>query len=198
LNGELSIGRLNGNLFFGVELEDVGITLKGRPVMSVKDIRLRYNALRFISKRIAIQSLLIDHPVVYLTRDGDTWSLASLVRKDRQQADRQGPALPFAVARAEVLGGAIVFDQPLTSGGVIVPTRIDDVDLRMAFSYAPVQYRIDVAHASFRGSQPSLTLTDFSGALKVHDDVIEIGRLALRTSQSSLRAEDRFAVTRRT
>src|SRR5262245_8527418 len=76
LNGELSIGRLNGNLFFGVELEDVGITLNGRPVMSVKDIRLRYNALRFISKRVAIQSLAIDHPIVYLTRDGDTWSLA--------------------------------------------------------------------------------------------------------------------------
>src|SRR5687767_13266773 len=37
LNGQLTIERLGGNLFFGVELENVGVTLDGDEVVSVQD-----------------------------------------------------------------------------------------------------------------------------------------------------------------
>jgi hypothetical protein len=36
LNGELSIGRIRGNLVSEVELEDVGLTINGEPVLSIK------------------------------------------------------------------------------------------------------------------------------------------------------------------
>src|SRR5688572_22508070 len=38
VNGRLSIGRLDGNLFFGVELEDVDVTMKGKKVVELKDV----------------------------------------------------------------------------------------------------------------------------------------------------------------
>ena len=42
LNGQLSIARLGGNLFFGVEMEGIGISLDGSQVVAVKDLGLNY------------------------------------------------------------------------------------------------------------------------------------------------------------
>ena len=36
VNGRLTIGRIDGNLFFGVEAEDIDITQNGQPVVSLK------------------------------------------------------------------------------------------------------------------------------------------------------------------
>src|ERR671922_2994128 len=48
VNGRLSIGRLDGNLFFGVELEDVDVTMNGEKIVEVKDVGLDYNLFTFI------------------------------------------------------------------------------------------------------------------------------------------------------
>src|SRR5678809_344183 len=42
VNGRLSIGRIDGNLFFGVEAEDIDITQNGQPVISLKDVGIDY------------------------------------------------------------------------------------------------------------------------------------------------------------
>ena len=47
VNGRLTIGRLDGNLFFGVEMEDVDVTMNGKPVVALKDVGLDYNFLTF-------------------------------------------------------------------------------------------------------------------------------------------------------
>ena len=38
LNGQLSIQRLGGNLFFGIELENIVLSLDGAPVVTIKDL----------------------------------------------------------------------------------------------------------------------------------------------------------------
>ena len=47
VNGRLSIGRLDGNLFFGVEMEDVDVTMNGKTVVASKDVGLDYNFADF-------------------------------------------------------------------------------------------------------------------------------------------------------
>src|SRR3954452_16709438 len=42
VNGRLTIGRLDGNLFFGVEMEDVDVTMNGKPVVSLEDVGVDY------------------------------------------------------------------------------------------------------------------------------------------------------------
>src|ERR671928_2096040 len=54
VNGRLSIGRLDGNLFFGVELEDIDVTMNGKSVVEVQDVGLDYNAFTFISGDIVL------------------------------------------------------------------------------------------------------------------------------------------------
>src|SRR5262245_45230536 len=56
-NGELSSGRLAGNLFYGVELADVVIRLNGENVIAVKDVGVDYSVFNFVSSGIIIDDI---------------------------------------------------------------------------------------------------------------------------------------------
>src|SRR5437660_633752 len=65
LNGTLSIERLGGNLFFGVEMENIGVSMDGSQVVAVKDLGLNYNVFELITKGLSVDSIRVDHPVIY-------------------------------------------------------------------------------------------------------------------------------------
>src|SRR2546430_3345662 len=81
LNGTLSIERLGGNLFFGVEMENIGVTMGGSQIVAMKDLGLKYNVFELISKGLSVDEIRLDKPVIYLRRDGVTWELSRLVKK---------------------------------------------------------------------------------------------------------------------
>src|SRR3989475_5018167 len=60
LNGTLSIDRLGGNLFFGVEMENVGVSLDGAQVVAVKDLGLDYNVFELMTKGLSVDSIRLD------------------------------------------------------------------------------------------------------------------------------------------
>src|SRR5216683_832018 len=113
LNGTLSIERLGGNLFFGVEMENIGLSLDGSQVVAVKDLGLDYNAFQLFTKGLSVDNIRLDKPVIYLRREGDTWSLSRLVKKQQTEADRSGPANPIAIDTIGISDGSIVVDAPV-------------------------------------------------------------------------------------
>src|SRR3990170_2052000 len=96
LNGQLSIQRLGGNLFFGVELENIGISVDGSQVVAVEDLGLKYNVFQMITAGRSLDEIRVNKPVLYLRRDGDTWSITRLVKRQEQEADREGPQSPIS------------------------------------------------------------------------------------------------------
>ncbi len=186
LNGQLSIQRLGGNLFFGVELENVGVSMDGSEVVAVEDLGLDYNVFELISKGLSIDNIRLNRPTIYLRRDGDTWSIAKLVKKQEQEADREGPQLPIAIDDIGISDATVVIDDPVGTSGVNLPDRIDRIDAKLAFKYEPVRYAIEISHVSFRASDPELALNAMSGGVSVKDDTLFVDKLALRTAESSI------------
>src|SRR5947199_3822574 len=186
LNGQLSIGRLGGNLFFGVELENIAVSMDGSQVVAVKDLGLDYNVFELISKGLSVDNIRLNKPVIYLRREGDTWSISKLVKKQEHEADRSGPMRPIAISDIGISDGSVVVDGPVGTSGVDVPKRFDHVDAKLSFKYEPVRYSIEITHVSFRGSEPSIALNALSGGVAVHDDAVHVEKLALRTGESSL------------
>jgi hypothetical protein len=185
LNGRLSIQRLGGNLFFGVELENIGVSMDGSEVVAVKDLGLDYNVFELISKGLSVNAIRIDQPVLYLRRQGDTWSINELVKKQAQEADRSGPLKPIAIDEIGVSDGSVVVDGPVGTSGVEIPKRFDHLDAKLSFKYEPVRYSIEISHVSFRGSDPAIALNALSGGISVRDDTVYVEKLALRTAESS-------------
>jgi autotransporter translocation and assembly factor TamB len=189
LNGELTIGRLGGNLFFGVELENVGVMLNGSEVVSVRDLGIDYSVFELVSKGLSIDDIRLNKPVLHLQHDGDGWALASLLKRQESEADRSGPASPIEIGAIGITDGSIVIDRTQGTSGIDVPERIDRLDARLSFKYQPVHYSIEIAHVSFRATDPSIGLNALSGGVAVRDDTLYLNRLALRTEETSLLVE---------
>ncbi|HKB12464.1 MAG TPA: translocation/assembly module TamB domain-containing protein [Vicinamibacterales bacterium] len=186
LNGTLSIERLGGDLFFGVELENIGVSMDGSEVVAVQDLGLKYNAFSLISRGLSIDEIRLDKPVVYLRREGDTWQLSRLVKKEETEANRSGPAKPLSIDAIEIADGAVAIDSPVATSGVEVPKKFEHLDAKLSFKYEPVRYSIEITNISFRGTEPAIALNALSGGVSVHDDAVNIEKLAVRTSETSL------------
>jgi translocation and assembly module TamB len=76
VNGELMVGRIDGNLLDRFDLVDVSITdREGRPFLTADRVRVRVALAPLLSKRIIIRSLDLDRPVVTLSRTpGGAWN----------------------------------------------------------------------------------------------------------------------------
>src|SRR5215217_521752 len=95
LNGELSIGRIGGNLLFGVEVSDIAVDVSGERVIAAKNVEVDYNVFQIISKGVILNEIKLIEPRITLERDRSGWNLARLVKKQEKEADREGPGRPI-------------------------------------------------------------------------------------------------------
>src|SRR3954453_872257 len=137
LNGTVAIERLGGNLFFGVEMENIGVSMDGSQVVAVKDLGIDYNVFALITKGLSVDNIRLEKPVVYLRRDGDTWQLSRLVKRQETEADREGPGKPISIDAIGLNDGSVVVDQPVTTSGVMLPKRFEHLDAKLSFKYEP-------------------------------------------------------------
>ena len=80
LNGTLSIDRVGGNLFSGIELEGVSLEIDGRPVIDIKDARIEYSVLQLVSNNLVIRNIRLNEPVIHLRRGPAGWNLGTWSR----------------------------------------------------------------------------------------------------------------------
>src|SRR6187549_1946155 len=80
VNGRLTIGRLDGNLFFGVEMEDVDVTVNGEQVVALKDVGVDYNFLTFLADHVVLDHIRLNQPTVHLEKTQSGWNLGKLIK----------------------------------------------------------------------------------------------------------------------
>src|SRR5215831_8862879 len=143
LNGTMTIQRLGGNLFFGIELENIAVSMDGADVVAVKDLGLDYNVFELLTHGLSVDNIRLNRPVIYLRREGDTWSLSRLVKKQVTEADRRGPARSIRIDDIGISDGRFVVEGPVGTSGVEVPKRFEHLDAKLSFKYEPVRYSIE-------------------------------------------------------
>ncbi|CAN5671551.1 hypothetical protein BH18ACI5_BH18ACI5_21280 [soil metagenome] len=190
LNGELSIGGLSGNLFFGVQLSDVALDLSGQRVLAVKGLEVDYSVIELISTGIVLDGIKLHQPSVRLERDASgAWNVAQLVKEQQKEADRAGPGRPVSLSAIEVTDATVSMADAVGTSGINLPKQFNDLDIKGSFKYAPVHYSIDLEHLSFRGNRPDLSVGQASGRIGVRDDNIYIEQMSIATAESSLKVD---------
>jgi hypothetical protein len=186
LYGQLSIQKLGGNLFSGIELENLELSMDGNRVVGVQSLALDYRVAELVTQGLSLDYIRLNKPVVYLRRDGEGWSIGRLLKRQAREADREGPKRPITIGDIGISDGSIVFDEPFKSSGIDLPKRFDHLDARLSFKYEPVRYSIDISHVSFRGHDPDVALNALSGGFAVADDTLYLQKVSVRTGESSL------------
>ena len=185
LNGQLTIGGLHGNLLFGADLDDVSVDVSGERVVAVKGLQLDYSVFTLVSQGLTLEQIKIDQPVLRVERDENGWNLARLVKREQQEADRQGPMRPVSLPSIEISDASVAIKDANTSG-VSLPQRIDDVDVKAHFEYAPVHYSLTLDHVSLHGSSPSVAVRELTGKLAVRDDNLYLDDVSLKMRETSV------------
>jgi translocation-and-assembly-module (TAM) inner membrane subunit TamB-like protein len=186
LDGELTIGRLGGNLFFGISLADVAVDVSGDRVIAVKGLAVDYSIFDLVSTGISIERIVIEAPSVHAVRDARGWNLGRLVRKQRREADREGPGRPVSLPSITIIDGSATIDDRIGSTVYQLPRRIDDLDVDAGFEYAPVHYSIALRKLALTGASPELVLRELSGGIAVRDDNLYLERMHVTAGETSL------------
>lgn len=186
VNGTVSIGSLGGNLFYGVQLGDVAIEVDGEHVVTLKSVEVKYSVSELLSQGATVRAIRLEEPFILARRDARGWNLARLPKEQAQEADREGPGRPLSLPSIEIVNGRAVVDDRVPSSTYRIPSRIDGLNVKAGFEYAPVHYSVTLDRLSFHGKAPDLTVQNLAGRIATREDDLHVEKLLLQTAQSSL------------
>jgi autotransporter translocation and assembly factor TamB len=189
LNGELSIGSIDGNLLFGVQVSDIAVDLSGERVVAAKGLEVGYDVFQMISKGVIFSEIKLIEPTITLERDGGGWNVNHLVKKQEKEANREGPRRPIDLQAIEIADGRITIADHTGADGYRLPEVIEDLDLKASYAYAPVHYSVVIERASMRSSSPQMALTELTGKLAVRDDNLYVESMSISTTESWLKVD---------
>ena len=186
VNGTVSIGTLGGNLFYGIELGEVSIDVNGEHILTLKQVELKYSVAELISQGVTVQQIRVNQPFVLLRHDASGWNLARLVKRQEQEANRQGPRKPLTLPDIQIVDGRVAIDDRAPSARFRLPSRIDGLNVKASFAYAPVHYSVTLERFTFSGKAPDLTIKQLTGALATREDDLNVNKLFLETPESAV------------
>jgi autotransporter translocation and assembly factor TamB len=193
VNGRLSIGRLDGNLFFGVELEDVDVTMNGQKVVEVKDVGLDYNVFTFLGGDVVLDDIRLNKPIMRLEKTPQGWNLTELIKARTPDPNEPKWRRTLAIGEIGITDGELYFGgaQPVgTSGvetsGVEVPERIDKLNASLGVATDENALTVDIGHMSLRAHEPEFGVNDLSGRIVRTANEVTFEKVALRTEETSL------------
>ena len=186
INGELSIGSLGGDLFYGVQLGNVAIDVNGERIVTLKQLEIKYSIAELISNGMTVRQIRLEQPFVLLRHDASGWNIANLVKRQQQEADRQGPTRPLSLPDIEIADGRAFIQDTAPSEAYRLPGRVEGLNVKAGFEYAPVHYSLTLDRLSFAGKAPDLTVTQLAGRVGTREDTLNVEKLSLQTTQSSV------------
>src|SRR3954452_22310690 len=136
VNGTVSIGSLGGNLFYGVELGDLAIEVNGEHVVTLKQVEVKYSLAQLVSQGLTVRQIVLHQPYVLLRHDRAGWNVASLIKPQQKEADREGPAKPLSLPDIEIVDGRVAIDDRAPSTAYKLPSTIDGLNAKAGFEYA--------------------------------------------------------------
>jgi autotransporter translocation and assembly factor TamB len=185
VNGRLDIGRLDGNLFFNVELEDVDVTMNGKNVVDVKGVAVDYNPLSFLHGDVILNHITVDQPHLVLRQTPQGWNLANLLKTRTPKNPNRKTTVD--IGEIGVADGSVVV-QPVGTSGVDIPQRIDHLDASFGVESNERELMVDINHVSLRAQDPDIGVNALSGVIRRSENRIDLEHVALRTEETSLSA----------
>src|SRR5215831_6512492 len=196
INGTLSIGAFKGNLFSGVELDDVTVMMDNEPIVRIDALKTSYKIRELVSNGTTVDSVTIVHPVVDAHREGTGWQLARLVKPTGNQSKS---TRRIAIRHVTITDGSIAIDKAEGEQPVNVPDRVDKLNASLGFAYTPDRSTtIDVGSVTLVASNPAIELRQLSGNVAMTDDSINISNFTVRTGETAVWADGAVAQYKKT
>ena len=184
LNGELTIGRLEGNLFTGAVLTDFAITMDGERVIYARRAEIDYNLNDLLSEGVVIDRIRLFEPEIVVRRDARGLNLGRLIKS--RPRDPKGRQRTVTLSDIEITDGVVTLHGVREIGPFIVPGSFTDFDARLVYKHQPDRSTLNLTRVSAVGANPSLPIRALGGTLAFGDGDMHFADLTLATNQSNI------------
>jgi autotransporter translocation and assembly factor TamB len=189
VNGRLSIGRLDGNLFFGVELGDVDVTVNGKTVVDIDDIGLDYNGFTFVSGDVVLDDIRLTRPTFHLARDEHGWNITRLFKARTPDPDEPKNRRSIEIGEIGISDGTLYIEDAVGTSGVDTPARIERLDASLGVKSNEDELTVDIGHVSMRAAEPDFGINAMSGVIRRTANEIVFDHVSVRTEETSLQVQ---------
>jgi autotransporter translocation and assembly factor TamB len=194
LTATLTIGRLEGSLFGGLQLGDISLSRGTHTLIHIDEIALTYSIRELVDRGTIVRRVRLTRPYVVGSKLPDgRWDLGALVKRESREQERTGPNRPIQVQSIEVVDGHVSLQDPLDFGAAHVPTDFQHLNASFAFSYVPVRWSLDFADVSWVGHAPDLSVDHLSGRFGRGPGGLFFERFSVRTARSDFTLDGTIA-----
>ena len=199
INGQVSIGRLNGDLITGMSIDSIAIDVDNGPFVRIPRVEIAYNFFALPGKTISIRKLTLTNPEVTFSRPrGGRWNLSDLLR--RRPADTAA-SKPFDwvidVQRLEIDGGTVSLLDSLSLSDEHHPEvrsgfveyhafTVREINLVLAANIRRDRQRAVIASCSFSSADPDFHLGMLCGVFTLSQGEVRVDSMRIITGKTNL------------
>jgi hypothetical protein len=181
LNATLSIGRLSGNLYKGVQIDDVRVVMNGLPVITIDRVAATYSVRDMISTGIVIDRVDVTRPVVAMHHDDSGWDLGRFI-KSKKEKEPDTERRPIRISQITIDNGAFSMTRP---GQQTI--ALESIQAGLSLRYRTRDFTFDIARLSFSSRNPDIVVPSAIGLVELRGDDLQLGGVFLHTTESSLK-----------
>lgn len=186
LNGEIAVGRIDGNLFQRIVLTDLRVRSEGRRVLAARRVEARYDLLGLVAGHgLVLRAATIDGLALTLVADDRGWNVARLYPPAPEP--KQPSTLVVTLDDARVHRGAVKIVRPADVW------RVRSLDVAGSARFAPTEQTLTVAKSAADLPGRDVRVVDLAGRVAIADDgATSVRALRLRTEGSELAVDARI------
>ncbi len=190
INGELSIGKIEGNFFTDLMLSDVLLTFDNDTLAFVSELNLHYNLLSLFEGTIDVYSATLDKPYLYLEQVNDsTWNIQQLLKSGDEKADTtKSGSINFNLAEFNLTEGHIQIQSPDT----VIPDHIRNLNTKLSLYLSEKKQSVEIENFELVTENPDLRLSRLALNFSKNEEQAELSDFILRTAQNRIEGKASF------
>ena len=201
LKGQLSIGRLEGNLVTGIRLYDVSIRDSVSEVFKTDLIEASYDPLALAIKHLSLSTITVLNPRVVLTRSAfGGWNVSDLIISS---SDTTPSAWVIALKNVVLVNAHIELtdslliaervrglrDAPPPDAIDYARIHLDSVNVEMGLRISSQATVAQVRKVKGALIEPRIVVREFQGNFKLAKNEVSVSNVKLETARSRLRLD---------
>ncbi len=192
INGEVSLGSIEGNFFTGISIKNILITQKGDTIGYIQEIKTNYNLFPLLGGKLDVRNVQIGGPRIFLEQINDsTWNVQQLIKASADTTPTDTTASNFAidVKLFQLVNGYI----RIKTADTLIPKEITNLKLLFSGSYSSDEQAIKMDEFSFNTRQPDVSLEKLVFSLKRDKESIVLKNFNLKTAKNQLKGDADFS-----
>ncbi|MEL7587599.1 MAG: translocation/assembly module TamB domain-containing protein, partial [Prolixibacteraceae bacterium] len=191
IDGQLSIGEIEGNFFSHIKLNDVLLTCQGDTVSRIANLSLHYDLWPLTKGRLQIHTARVNRPRLQFKQLNDsTWNVQQIMKPAPKKAggDSSGNFM-LSLAALQITEGSVSIESPDT----LLPRNIDKINTRLSAFLTGDKQQVTIDSFSMSASRPDLELRQLTFRFRRNTNRIELSDLKIRTARNQLSGSVAYA-----